>query len=243
MDFLAVADPVTLSPLLSPTVPDLHGTARIYRRARPLLSGDPSANAAYLAEADRALRGTAVISDRAGIKPLYYTHLGTVGRDDSFILFTGHTGPVSSVALGTGPGGQLLLASGSVDLTVRIWDPLTGAPLGEPLTGHTGVVDSVVFWTGPGDRLLLASGSLDGTVRLWDPVTGTSIGETLVGHTGDVKSLSFGITPQGMLLAAVAWGRWVQVWDPVAGAPIGEPFTGHTVASVAFATTSAGDYC
>lgn len=49
--FLAVADPVTLTPLLAVTVPELRDLARTYRRARPILGDDPRANAAYLTEA------------------------------------------------------------------------------------------------------------------------------------------------------------------------------------------------
>ena len=107
---------------------------------------------------------------------------------------TGHTGIVTSVAFGTGPDGRLLLASGSEDGTVRLWDQVTGAPVGGPLTaapvlgeltGHTGIVTSVAFGTGPDGRLLLASGSRDATVRFWDPVTGGPVGEPLTGHTGD----------------------------------------------------------
>src|SRR5215470_3876892 len=44
---------------------------------------------------------------------------------------TGHTAAVTSVAFGTGPGGRLLLASGSDDKTVRLWDPVTGAQVGK----------------------------------------------------------------------------------------------------------------
>jgi hypothetical protein len=56
-DFLAAADPVMLSPLLSVVDPDLRDVARIYRRARPLLGDDMRANAAYLEEATHALNG------------------------------------------------------------------------------------------------------------------------------------------------------------------------------------------
>lgn len=62
LDFLAVAAPVSVGPLLSPSDPQLGGIARIYRRAGPLLSPDPQvapANAAYLREAACALTGSA----------------------------------------------------------------------------------------------------------------------------------------------------------------------------------------
>ncbi len=213
-DFLAAADPVTLSPLLSFTVPELRDVARIYRRARPLLGDDLQANAAYLQEAARALTGTA--AEGTGIRPLYRTHLASARRDDSLLTLTGHTDSVASVAFGTGPDGRLLLASaGSYDQTVRLWDPVTGAPAGAPLTGHTSTVYSVAFGAGPDGRLLLASaGSYDRTVRLWDPVAGAPAGEPLTGHTGFVESVAFGTGPDGRLLLASASGdRTVRLWD------------------------------
>jgi hypothetical protein len=113
MDFLAVADPVTLSPLLSPAVPELRDAARIYRRARPLLAQDAPANAAYLQEAARALTSAAAAPEGAGIRPVYRTHFGSVRGDDSLITFTGHNARVDSVAFGTTADGRLLLASAS----------------------------------------------------------------------------------------------------------------------------------
>jgi len=40
---------------------------------------------------------------------------------------TGHTGPVGSVTFAAAPDGRLLVASGSSDRTVRVWDPATAA--------------------------------------------------------------------------------------------------------------------
>eukprot|EP00961_Rhodomonas_salina_P059042 793090-Rhodomonas_salina.1 len=61
-----------------------------------------------------------------------------------------------------------MLASGSWDRTVRLWNPSTGEEK-RSLTGHTDFVTSVAFSP---DGQMLASGSRDKTVRLWDPSTG-----------------------------------------------------------------------
>jgi WD40 repeat protein len=64
------------------------------------------------------------------------------------------------------PGGRIL-ATGSDDWTVRLWnvtDPAHPTPLGSPLTGHTHSIRSVAFSP---DGHTLASGSDDQTVRLW----------------------------------------------------------------------------
>ena len=70
----------------------------------------------------------------------------------------GHGHYVEAVAFGSG-----LLASGSRDKTVKVWDPRTGDLL-KTLSAHDGYVRSVVF----GGSGLLASGSRDKTVKLWN---------------------------------------------------------------------------
>jgi WD40 repeat protein len=61
-----------------------------------------------------------------------------------------------------------LLASGSYDRTIRLWDVKTGTPCSK-LEGHEASIHTVIFSP---DGQLLASGSDDGIIRLWDAKTG-----------------------------------------------------------------------
>jgi WD40 repeat protein len=243
MDFLAVADPVTLTPLLSPTFSELREVAHTYRRAQPLLGDNTSANAAYLAEAHRAITGTAEPVKGTEIRPLYRTHLASVSTDDSLLTITAHAKPVESVAFGTLPDGRLLLASGGQDGTLRLWDPVTGTAIGDPLAGHTGAVESVAFGVTAGGRLRLASGGRDETVRLWDPVSCGAVGKPLAGHTGVVESVAFGTAADGRLqLASGGRDGTVRPWNPVSCRAAGKPLASHPqpVDSVAFGVTAGG---
>jgi WD40 repeat protein len=54
------------------------------------------------------------------------------------------------------------IATGSEDMTIRIWDAKTGAVVGEPLRGHTGSVLSVAYSP---DGQHITSGSSDRTIQ------------------------------------------------------------------------------
>lgn len=68
---------------------------------------------------------------------------------------SGHDSWVHSVAFGS----NNVLASGSDDMTVKVWDSTTGASI-RTLTGHGSYMRSVAF----GSKNLLAS---DTTIKLW----------------------------------------------------------------------------
>ena len=129
----------------------------------------------------------------------------------------GHTKSVNSVSFS--PDGKLL-ASGSADNTVKLWDTTTGTEI-KTLIGHTKPVFAVSF--SPNGKLL-ASGSFDQTVKLWDTTTGKAI-KTFTGHTDNVVGVSF--SPNGKLLASAGADKRVKLWDITTGKEI-KTFTGHT---------------
>lgn len=247
-DFLAVAEPATLSPLLLFVPPRLRGTARIYRRARPLLGDDPEANAAYLQEAARVLAPTSEVSGR--IRPAYRTRFATARVDDSLCALMPRSTPaalsfVKSVALVTAQDGRLLAAAGMFNGTVCVWDVHAGTLAGQPYA--VGVPDNdeggatpVAFGTTSDARLLLAAGGGDGTVHVWDMATGAAAGRFKAG--AKAESVAFGTTEDGRLLLAAAGGNRALVWNAVTGARIGREITlnDRLVLHVAFGNAQDG---
>ena len=112
-----------------------------------------------------------------------------------------HDGPVN--ALAPLPGG--LLASGSVDRTIRLWDLKNGGLEAGRLQGHDGSVNALaVLPDSP-----LASGSEDKSIRLWDLGTGAELAR-LEGHGDEVTALAFMLDGR---LASAAKDRTIRLWN------------------------------
>lgn len=80
-----------------------------------------------------------------------------------------------------------LIATGSGDTTVRLWNPESQMP-DRTLEGHKNWVLVLAFSP---DATRLASASMDGTVRVWNPANGTLLGQPLTGHKKWVTSLAW----------------------------------------------------
>ncbi|MFI1955896.1 trypsin-like peptidase domain-containing protein [Streptomyces xinghaiensis] len=190
---------------------DMAATQRLTSQSRREANTDP-ALAARLALAAQHIHPT------ADTRALLLSTLTAPLR----ATLTGHTSPVSSVAVS--PDGNTL-ATGSRDRTVRLWDVRTHR-LRATLTGHSRSVGSVAFSP---DGKTLATGGEDRTVRLWDVRTHRRLA-TLTGSASPVV-----FSPDGKTLATGGDQGRVRLWDVRNRRPLGV-LKGHTggVWSVAF---------
>jgi serine/threonine protein kinase len=134
-------------------------------------------------------------------------------------------------ALTISPDGEII-ASGSSDRTIKMWQLRTGEKLrqlGRWFTGHSESVWTLAF--SPNGQTL-ASGSWDNTIKLWQVSTGKKI-RTINAHPNWVNSVTF--SPDGQLLASSCANCTIKLWQVSTGREI-RIFTGHTdsVASVTF---------
>ncbi|MEQ1714098.1 MAG: WD40 repeat domain-containing protein, partial [Hyphomicrobium sp.] len=141
-------------------------------------------------------------------------------------VFDGHESAAQAVAFSRH---RRLLASGSADKTVKLWN-LETLDLERTYRGHSDFVTALAFSP---DGKTLASASLDGSIRLWSTSSNRLV-RKLTGHKGRVGSLAF--APSGDTLASAGDDGTVRIWDHKRGRT-SRTFIGHAgaVKAVAYA--------
>ncbi|KAB8265740.1 hypothetical protein BDV32DRAFT_144261 [Aspergillus pseudonomiae] len=149
----------------------------------------------------------------------------TSAHKDNPVKPLDHSNSIVSVTFS--PDGEMV-ASGSKDNIIKLWDPKTVEQL-HILDGHFDSVVSVVF---SHDSQILASGSYDHTVKLWDIKSCQQL-RTLHGHSDSVVSVAF--SPDSQIVASGSDDSTIKLWDARTGQQL-RTLKGHSdwVQSVAF---------
>jgi len=117
---------------------------------------------------------------------------------------TGHSNVIQSVAISAD---SALLASGSSDKTIKVWDLGTGE-LRDTLTGHSSCIFSLAISS---DRQTLASCG-DKTTKIWNLKTGK-----LLRNLKHLKSVgSVAISSEGQIFA-IGGNKTIKLWNPHTG--------------------------
>jgi WD40 repeat protein len=158
-------------------------------------------------QANNVGRASRILEEcRGDLRGCEYRYLQTLCRRKLRTL----QGRVATVAVVAFSRDGRLIAGGSADGTIQVWDVATGQEE-HTLSGHAGVVNELSF--SPNSQRL-ASASGDGTVRIWDLLTGKTE-RIMEGHTGGANSVAF--SPDGRQLVSGSGDV-----EPVGEAPAGE---------------------
>jgi WD40 repeat protein/serine/threonine protein kinase len=154
--------------------------------------------------------------------------LWRVTPEEELRMLTGHTGPVSAVAL---LPDNFWALTGGADHTIRLWNLATGQEA-HRREGHTDEIVQVAYLD---DKVL--SASRDGTLRVWQL---PKLDATMVRFRGPTSAvLSVALTADNRLLAGACGDGTVRVWD-IASRKESATLKGHQAAAWAVVLSEDG---
>jgi len=178
-----------------------------------LVSGDGSGLAIMwdVSESGQSL-GLVAITGQGAVNDLDYLPgeniVASAGGDSTIHFLDGESGnetsdpvvhgqrieePVSALAFGNDPS---VLASGSENGTIIIWDSTNGAQLFPTLSAMPGGVTSIAF---TGDDVYLVAGGESGFTSIWELEEGQQAGPFLPGHSNRINVIA--ASPNGRFFA------------------------------------------
>ncbi|KAI0396955.1 quinon protein alcohol dehydrogenase-like superfamily [Xylariaceae sp. FL0594] len=199
---------VLLAPSAAAPAPGVASDNTIYkastskkRDAEPAENATQSKRQRVNQEADNALSTTEQAVEKFRPWKAVYRDRFKVGSNwqkgrCTIKTFSGHTNGVICLQFDDN-----MLATGSYDATIKIWDIEKGEVI-RTLQGHTSGIRALQF-----DDRMLVSGSLDGTVKIWNWRTGTCI--NTLEHQDGVLTVHM----EGDLLASGSKDRSIKIFN------------------------------
>ncbi len=178
----------------------LHSTSTVSQSVTP--SPTPTPSPAVASPPRSSSKTSSPLSRQTPAKP---TRVSPLRSPSWSCLYTleGHRNAVTSITFSPT---EEIIASGSQDQTIEIWDLKKGKRW-YTLTGHSNWVTSIAISP---DGQTLASGSRDHTIEIWDLKKGKRW-YTLSGHHDGVEVVAF--SPQGDVLASGSRDHTIEIWD------------------------------